>query len=420
LSTSRKVIIIVKLIKLNLYYFFSSHLNSLKKDSFSYLVSRIAITSIALGLAVMLISFSILEGFQKRIKDKIFSFSGHLQITKYDQNNSFEETPVSTNTALYKNQDFIEGIEKIHVFSLKPGLLKTNEGVNGIVLKGISKDFYKEKFLKNLQEGDFIRFNDTSYSKDILVSRIIADKMRLHVHDTVLIYFVQNPPRFRKLVISGIYESGLEEFDDLIILGDIRLNQKLNNWSDTLVGGYEIFLSDFSRIDEISKKIVDKMEYDMQLEKITDKYIQIFDWLSLLDRNVVIFLALILLVACFNMVSTLSIMIMERTNMIGVLKALGATNKQIRTIFIYNGIFIILKGLLSGNLIGLGLCLVQFVFDLVPLDPENYYMTTVPIEWNWGVIAGLNILTFTLISLVLIIPVMIISNIKPVNSIKFN
>ena len=420
MSTSCKVIIIAKLIKLNLYYFFSSRLNSLKKDSFSFLVSRIAITSIALGMAVMLVSFSILEGFQKRIKDKIFSFSGHIQITKYDTKKSFEETPISVNSSLYKNYKSNSEIEKIQVFSLKPGLLKTKEGVNGIILKGISNDFHIDKFAKNLVEVRFLHLNDTSYSKDILVSKIIANKMRLRLNDTVLIFFVQNPPRFRKVTVCGIYESGLEEFDNLIVLGDIKLNQKLNNWNDTLVGGYEIFLSDFSAIDTVAKTVMNEMDYDMQLEKITDKYIQIFDWLALLDRNVIIFLVLILLVACFNMVSTLSIMIMERTNMIGVLKSVGATNKQIRAIFIYNGIFIVLKGLALGNIIGLGLCFIQYTFNFIPLDPENYYMSTVPIEWNWQVIVGLNMLTFTLISLVLIIPVMIISNIKPVNSIKFN
>lgn len=405
---------------MNLYYFFSKRLNTLKKDSFSYLVSRIAIASIAMGLAVMLISFSILEGFQKKIKDKIFSFSGHIQVTKFDTNNSFEESPLSLNTALYRREGIQQAVDKIQTFSMKPGLLKTEEGVSGIVLKGIGKDFYKEKFAENIVEGNLIQYTDTGYSKDIMVSRRMADKMRLVRGDTALIYFLQNPPRFRKLVVSGIYESGLEEFDELIVLGDIRLNQKLNNWADTLVGGYEIFLKDFSLLPEDSRKILNAMDPEMQMELITDKYVQIFDWLSLLDRNVIIFLVLILLVACFNMVSTLSIMIMERTNMIGILKALGAANGQIRSIFIYNGMSLIMKGLLLGNVIGIGLCWIQYYFKLVPLDPENYYMTTVPVEWNWGVIAGLNALTFILISLVLILPVMIISNIQPVKSIKFN
>jgi lipoprotein-releasing system permease protein len=405
---------------LNVYYFFSSRLNHLSKDSFSYLVSRIAISSVALGLAVMLISFSILEGFQKKIKNKIFSFSGHLQVTTYDANNSFEESPLSLNKTLYKNREIINGVDKIQVFSLKPGLLKTAEGVNGIVLKGVGKDFYLKKFQDNIIQGHFIRFNDTTYSKDILISKKIANQMRLKTEDTVLIYFVQNPPRFRKLKVSGIYESGLEEFDDLMIIGDIKLNQKLNNWNDSLVGGYEVFFKDVAHMESMVEKVYDQVDYDMQIEKITDKYIQIFDWLKLLDRNVIIFLVLILLVACFNMVSTLSIMIMERTNMIGILKALGASSRQIRGIFIYSGFFIITRGIFWGNVIGLGFCFLQYYFKIIPLNPENYYMNTVPIEWNWPIIAGLNILAFMVITIVLIIPSMIISNIKPVKSIKFN
>jgi lipoprotein-releasing system permease protein len=244
--------------------------------------------------------------------------------------------------------------------------------------------------------------------------------MRLKTGDSLLMFFVQYPPRFKKLAIKGIYETGLEELDDQVIIGDIKLNQNLNNWADTLVGGYEIYIKNFSQLDEVSQKVFEVMDYDMQLEKITDKYLQIFDWLTLLRRNVRIFLVLILFVACFNMVSTIFIMIMERTNMIGLLKALGARNDQVHAIFIYNGLFIILRGMLFGNLIGLGFCALQYYFKLIPLDPENYYMSSVPIEWNWLMIVLLNLLIFVMISLVLVIPVFIISRISPIKAIKFN
>jgi lipoprotein-releasing system permease protein len=377
--------------------------------------------SIMMGIAVLLVSFAIMEGFNKKIQDKIFSFGSHLQVTKYDLHKSYEESPLTTNSELFKHPERIKEISHIQAFSLKPCLLKTDEEVLGVVLKGVGKDFNYPSFKINMVAGSFINFgNQEQPSKDILISERIADKLRLKVGDTVMVYFVQNPPRYRKLMVKGIYETGLEEFDDMIIIGDIRLNQKLNGWNDTLVGGYEIFIRDFSKLDEVSKKVFELMDYDMQLEKITDKYIQIFDWLTLLKRNVRIFLGLIIIVAFVNMVSTIFIMIMERTNMIGILKALGATDNQIHTIFIFNGLSIILKGMLFGNIIGLGFCYLQYHFKFIPLDAENYYMHTVPIEWNWFTIIALNAITFFLISIVLALPVVIISRIKPIQAIKFN
>lgn len=405
---------------MNLYYFISRKLHNVGKNTFTFLVSRIAIYSIAIGLAVMLVSFSILEGFQQTIRDKIFSFGAHLQVTKYDTRRSYEETPFSKNISIYQDPSLVKDIKHVQVFSQNPGLLKTDEEIMGVIFKGIDRDFNIEMFRNNIVAGDFITFRDTVPSHEVLLSQKIADQIRLDVGDSVLIYFVQNPPRFRKLMVKGIYQTGLEELDELMILGDIALSRRINNWDENMVGGLEIFVKDFSRLDDAANRVYDAMEFDLQLEKVTDKYLQIFDWLVLLNRNVVIFFILILFVACFNMVSTLFIMIMERTNMIGVLKALGAANQQIQAIFIYNGLFIILKGMLLGNLIGLSCCFIQYYFQIIPLDPENYYMDRVPIEWNWLVIAGLNLMTFVLIALILILPVVIISRIKPIKSIKFN
>lgn len=410
---------------MDLYYFISKRINKGKKGSFSATVSGIAVISISVGLFVMIISFSILEGFRNRIQDKIFSFGSHLQITKHDKAKSYNEAPLTLNSDLFKHPEKIPEIDHIQAVSHNLGLLrkKDNDEFTGAILKGIGKDFDTLRFADNIVEGRFIRLNTTSgnsWSNEVLVSRRIADKLNIRLEDKVYMFFIKKDVLTRPLVVKGIYETGLEEFDELIILGDMRLNQSLNQWGDSLVGGYEIFVKDFSNLDPAYEKVFDAMDTDMQVEVISDKYIQIFDWLTLLDRNVVIFLFLILFVACFNMVSTLFIMIMERTNMIGLLKALGATNKQIKTIFFYNGIGIIVKGMLIGNLVGLGFCALQYYTNFIPLDPENYYMNTVPIEWNWMVIAGLNILTFILISLVLILPILVISNIKPIKAIKFD
>lgn len=405
---------------MNLSYFISKRIQQTSSDSFSSAVYKIAVASIAIGVAIMLVSYLILGGFQQTIKEKIFSFAAHIQVTKYTFGNSYQEDPISIDTEIYKNYKDIDFIDHVQAFSHKGGLLKTDTEVQGVVFKGIGSSFDTSRFGSNMLEGRFIHFGDSSYSSEVLLSKKIADKLALSLGDDVLMYFIQNPPRFRKLTIAGMYDTGLEDFDDKVIIGDIALIQRLNNWPDSLVGGYEIFVKDYSKIDRDTEKLQEITPYDQYVEKTSDKYLQIFDWLSLLNRNVVIFLSLILFVACFNMVSILLILIMERTQMIGILKALGATNRQIRNVFIYNGILMMVKGLAIGNLIGLGFGFIQEKFKLIPLDPENYYMSFVPIAWDWPVIILLNILTFVVVSLVLLIPTVIISRVNPIKAIHFD
>lgn len=371
----------------------------------------------------MIIATGVLEGFKTRIRDKIFSFGAHLQVTKYDLKKSFEESPLSINSDLYQRPEGVPGIEHIQVYSNKPALLRTESDIMGVVLKGVDRDFRMKDFQENFRSGSFPQLPDSGYSNEIIISRKIANKMNIELDDPVIMIFSRtnsSAPSYKKLIVKGIYQTGLEEFDEHFVIGDIRLIRKINNWPDTLVGGYEIFVKDFNNLEPISEEVFDYMGYDMQIEKITDKYIQIFDWLKLLDRNVLIFLSLILIVASFNMVATLLIMIMERTNMIGVLKALGTDNTRIRGIFVYSGSRIILKGLLFGNLFGLGVCFLQYVFKIIPLDPENYYMAYVPIKFNWFMIVGINLITFLTVTLVLLVPSLIISKMKPVKSIRFN
>jgi lipoprotein-releasing system permease protein len=253
-----------------------------------------------------------------------------------------------------------------------------------------------------------------------MLSEKIANQLRLKVGEEALFYFIQNPPRVRKLKIAGIYKTGLDEFDNMYVIGDLQQIRELNGWNDTLVGGFEVVLKDFHKIDTVASQVFEKMHYDLQLMKITDEYAQLFDWLKLLKRNVVIFLVLIVFVATFNMVSTVFIMIMERTHMIGVLKAVGATDYQIRQVFFYNGAKLTFRGLLLGNVIGLGFCALQYYFKFIPLDPENYYMDTVPIHWNFGVILILNAAIFVLTLLAILLPTALVARIKPVKAIKFD
>ncbi|PKV76368.1 ABC transporter permease [Pontibacter ramchanderi] len=404
---------------MNVSKFISDKISEVQAGSFTTSVTKIAIISIAAGIAIMIVSFAILEGFRDEIRNKIFSFGAHLQISKYDTNNSFEGAPISTATGINSTEE-IAGIQHIQSFARKTAIIKTDDEVLGVVMKGVDKDYDLSAMKQNLDEGSVVTFSDTASSKDVMLSRKIANKLRLKVGDEAIFYFIQNPPRARKLKVVGVFNTGLEEFDEVFVIGDLQLVRELNNWPDTLVGGVEILLKDFNQIDQVADQVFDQMNYDLQLEKITDRHAQLFDWLQLLRKNVVIFLVLIIFVATFNMVSTVFIMIIERISMIGVLKAIGATDAQIRKIFYFRGLSLTLKGMLWGNVIGLGFCAIQYYFQVIPLDPENYYMDTVPISWNFGIIIALNVITLVMTMLAILIPAAMVARIKPVRAIKFD
>jgi lipoprotein-releasing system permease protein len=405
---------------LNLSYFIAKRISFKRTGGFTGTIHRIAVASVAIGIAVSLVSFMILGGFQDKISEKVFSFTGHYQVQKFVSGNAFEESPTSTNSDFYKDYPKNQLISHVQVYAHKPGLLKGDEEVEGVLMKGIGPDFDTLDFQNSIIKGRFIQFSDSGASNEILVSRKIADKLKLEVGEKITMYFVQEPPRFRRFEIVGLYETFLENFDDKIIIGDIQTIRNLNGWSDDQVGGFEIFVHDNKKLDEMAEPIYNSLDFDLKLIKVTDKYIEIFDWLILLNNNVYIFLGLILFVAAFNMVSILFILIMERTQMIGILKALGSTNKQIRKIFVWNGVRIIGRGLLIGNTIAIGFGLLQDKFRLVALDPESYYMTFVPISWNWPVFFILNAAVLLVTTLVLFIPAMLISNIQPIKAIRFD
>ena len=368
----------------------------------------------------MIISFLILHGFQQTVQNKIYGFGGHLEVTKYTLSQAAEDRPISLDSDFYRHYGDYEYIRHVQEYGLKAGLLKTDEEVHGVIIKGVGRSFDLDNFSDNIIDGRFISFKDSTYSNDIVLSKHIADKLKLKVDDRVITYFVQDPPRFRRLTVAGIYETGLEEFDEKIVLGDLDMIRRLNNWPDSVAGGLEVFLHDGENIAKAEEDLFQVIDFDLYVDKISDKYIQIFDWLNLISQNVVIFLVLVLFIASFNMVSILLILIMERTQMIGIFKALGATDSQVKRIFTLNGMFLIIKGLLIGNLIGIGFGVIQYYFQIIPLDPENYYMSYVPIFWDWKIIVGLNVMTFLLVNLTLFVPTMIVSRIKPVKAIRFS
>lgn len=408
---------------MNTSLFIARKISSLKKDSFSSPILKIGISGIALGVAVMIISMAIVTGFQNQIRDKVIGFGAHIQINKYDFNTSYESDPISKFQSFYPSLDTLEGVSHIQVYAYKAGIIKTNDYIQGIVLKGLGDDFDWSFFKDKLIHGVSLDLTKAEKSNNIIISKILAKKLKLSISDDLRIYFISDElsrPRGRKFNIAGIYETGLGELDDLFILADIRHIQKLNNWTNDQVAGFEVILNDFSSLDEINHKIYRIIGYDLKSTTIKSVYPQIFNWLGLMDMNVIIILVLMILVSVITIISILLIIILEHTNTIGVLKALGANNALIRKIFIYNTIKIGGKGILIGNLIGISVCLLQLYFGILKLDQQSYYLSSVPINFSIVTIMIINFATLLVCSLMLIVPSVIISRVSPIKAIQFN
>ncbi|WP_296619401.1 FtsX-like permease family protein [Marivirga sp.] len=405
---------------MNLPDFIAKRTINSKTGQFSGSIYKIAISSIAIGLAIMLIALLILGGFQKTIKDKVYSFAGHMQVTKYTLSNSFDESPISTETNFFHNHQDLPFIRHVQGVAYKTGLLKTEEAVEGVVIKGIGTDYDTANFASNLIEGRFPNVHAENYSTEIIISKEIAQLLRLELDQKVIMYFVQNPPRYRQLEIVGVYETGLEDFDERMIIGDIRMIQRLNDWKEDQVGSYEVFIKDNIDEEEAESIVFDKVESDQFVNLTSKKYPQYFEWLELLNQNVRLFLALILFVACFNMVAVIFILTMERTPMIGMLKSMGGQNKLIRNIFLMSGLRLTFKGLLYGNLVAIGVAALQYYFHIIPLDQQNYYMSSVPILWDFKMIIGLNLLVLIVVLISLFLPVWFIARMKPIKAIRFD
>lgn len=406
---------------MNLSFFISKRISKQTGEGFSSTIHKIAVASIGIGLGAAIISFLIMRGFQDTVKNKIYSFSGHMLVTKFTMNNSMEETPMDINIDLFKNYSVYPGVRHAQEFAHKAGLIKTDDEVLGVVLKGVGKSYDSTVFQDNMVAGRFLHLPDSGYANEVMLSSVIARKIRAEVGDQVIVHFFQNPPRFRRLNVVGIYETNLSEyFDGKIIIGDIRLIARLNEWADSVAGGIELFVSDVNRIEDIALTIGETIDFDQNVQPVSDKYIQVFEWLHLLSRQVNILLGVILTVVCVNMISVILILVMERTQMIGMLKALGATNRVIRNVFVYNGVNLVVKGLLLGNLIGLGFCFLQDRFKWIKLNPQDYYMSFVPISWHWEMVLVLNLLTFMIVTVVLLLPTAIIASINPIKAIRFD
>lgn len=450
--------------------FIAHRIRHAQGNSFASVIHKIAVASIAVGLAAAIVSFLIMQGFQAAVKDKIYSFSNHLLITRFTMSNAVEEQPFDYRIELYKNPEQFPFVTHVQEYAHKAGLVKTDEEVLGIVFKGVGRSFNTEGFKSNLLEGRFINFSDSAYANEVVISKVIADKINVTVGDQLTIHFFQNPPRFRRLEVVGIYETNLSDyFDSKVIMGDIGLVQRLNGWAPHEAGGLEVkvnlnyfttialwqqdfnaysdyaheaifsnpeieypqlvylkalydyqFNFDRAALESASRQIGNSMDYDLYLETVRDKYIQVFEWLDLIKRQVKILLVIILVVVCVNMISVILILVMERTPMVGMLKAMGAKNQLVRNIFLHSGINLILRGLIWGNAIGLSLCFLQYKFKFIALNPRDYYMEYVPVQWGWDTVLILNAIVFGTVLTVLLLPTLYISRINPIQAIRFD
>jgi len=405
---------------LNLPLFIAKRITFSSKRTFSRLIVRIAILGIMLGLAIMILAIAIVKGFKTEIREKVRGFSGDIQISKLDLNTSYENTSFSISDSSFQKILKQDGIEFMQSFATKPGIINTNEEVEGVVLKGVDKNYNWEYFRKILIAGTVIDFSDTLKSRtQILISKYTADRLKLKVGDDFLMYFIENSLRKRKFQIVGIYDLGVEEVDKLFVIGDIGLIRSLNKWSPSDVGGYELRVKDFDRLDEIEAKVYEDLDIELKSYTIKQYYPTIFEWLSLLDVNTQVILILMLAVAVINMISALLIMILERTNMIGVLKALGNTNWQIRKIFLYNAAYLIIAGLFCGNILGIGLGIFQSTTHFFSLDQASYYIDFVPVQLDLKDILMLNAGTLLICIFVLLLPSMLVTRISPLKAIRF-
>ena len=382
-------------------------------------IVRIAILGVALGIAVMIISVAIVTGFQNEIQEKVIGFGGHIQISNFDANNSLEIKPIDRHQKFLKELKKMDGIRHVQVYATKAGIVKTDSAIEGIVLKGLGSDYDWSFFKNKIIEGTGFTVKDSVKSNDVLVSKYLADKLNLKVDGKLHTYFVQQPPRVRAFRIAGIYETGLEEFDKIFVLCDIAHIQKLNDWTSRQVGGFEIALQKFSELKEKANAVYHTIGYDLNARTVKDLYPQIFDWLELQNINVIIIIILMVIVAGINMISALLIIILERTNMIGILKAVGANNWSIRKVFLYTAAYLTGLGLFWGNLLGLSLCFLQKHFNLIKLSQENYYVAVVPINFPLSFFLIINAGTLLICLLMLIVPTFIITKIAPVKAIRF-
>ena len=410
---------------MNLEYFIAKRLITAKsyKSSISSPIIKIAITAIAIGIIMMIVSVATGIGLQNKIREKVAAFNGHIVITNFDDNQSQVHTqPISVNQDFYPKFKTVEGINHIQAVANKAGIIRTESSVEGIILKGVGKDYVWTNIKEYIIEGRLPNYKD-ELNEEVLISEYLANRLHLKLGDKFNTFFMKESgkmPNLRNFKIVGIYNSGFQEFDASYVIGDIRHVQRINKWKKNEIGAFEVFINDFTQIKEIGDKVYKEIPPTYNSVTIEEKFFSIFEFLKLFDFNIIIILVVMIVVATINMIVALLVLILERTQMIGILKALGANNWNIRKIFLYNAAFLISRGLLFGNLIALGLLFLQKIFGIIKLNPQNYYVSEVQVDINFLHILLLNLGTILICLLVLLIPSYIITKISPVKAIRFD
>lgn len=391
------------------------------KNNLSSIVIRICQVSVVLGLIVSLVTLSTGVGARKAIKEKLADFNGHITVRNYNSNTSINSDSLSLNQKFYPEFKEIPEIVHVQAIANKSGVIRTKENFSGVVFKGVGTDYDSVRFEKFLVKGHFPRVNKDSIVDEVLLSQKIANEMKLDVDSSFVMYFIQDDskPIYRRFNISGIFKTDIKNFDDQIMLGDIKHVQRLNKWDDKTVGSFEMFVNDVEKIDPINEKVQALIPYNLYAESATSSFAQINDWIKVFDKNIVIILFIMLFVVIINMVMVLLILILERTHSIGILKAFGATNWRIRKLFINYALFIMLPGLVIGNVIGLGILFIQKYFEIVKLPAENYYLSTAPVNFDVTSIILLNVGALLVCAIVLLLPSYMISKITPAKAINF-
>ncbi|MBY0486917.1 MAG: FtsX-like permease family protein [Flavobacteriaceae bacterium] len=411
---------------MNLEHFIAKRLITAKdhKSSISAPIIKIAIAAIALGIIMMIVSVATGIGLQQKIRQKVSAFNGHIIISAFNGNQSDVSTdPISIHQKFYPKFKSVQGISHVQAVATKLGMIRTESAFEGITYKGVGKD-YKWDYIKEYLISGTIPNLRTNLNQEVVISEYLANRLNLKLGDSFNTFFVDEGqskmPKSRRFKIVGIYNSGFQEFDAAFVIGDLRHLQKINKWSPDQIGSFEVFVDDFTKIKEKGDEVYNETSSILNSQTIVEKYYYIFDWLKLFDFNIIVILIIMIVVSTINMVVALLVLILERTQMIGILKSMGSNNWSIRKIFLYNAFYLIIRGLFWGDIIGLGLLIIQKYFGIIKLNPESYYVNVAPVEINILYIIVLNIGTIVICLIVLLIPSYIIAKISPAKTIRFD
>jgi lipoprotein-releasing system permease protein len=408
---------------LNIPRFIARRVAFNKQQSFSRFIIRLAIAATAISVAAMLVTIAFTNGFQEAIGQKMFSFSGHIRVQQFQPNRNLiaEESPVEQNDTVFDILRSDKDVKSVQVFATKNAIIKGAESIEGVQLKGIQKTYDFSNLDGFLKSGRWLNFPDSGYSHEIDISAYTANQLKLKANDKVVVYFIQpdGTRRIRIMQVAGIYKTGVEDYDKIIALADIRLIQRLNDWKDDEIGGYEVFLKNYRQLDSVNKSIFEKLPQTWNTRTIKEVYANIFDWLNLQDTTVAIVLIIMIVVAVLNLVTCLIILLLERTPMVGILKAIGTRDRSIQQIFLYHGTIITCSGIVLGNALGLIICWVQQRFGIITLPEDAYYLSKAVVKLTYWHVLLVDLGTFIVCFLILMIPTLIVRRIQPVQAIAF-